>query len=107
MKKINLKIIVLILFNSFWFYQSIKTSYDYYTEQDLIENYKPVECWVLSKKCKSGKTSTTHCVVFFNAKEYFVSLYGCGDLEIGKDDKNFYYDKFTDNLIFKGYNEFK
>jgi hypothetical protein len=99
MMKLTFKQIVVVLINLLLLYFSVKAVYQYYIEQDLVKNDTPIECIVLSKKCKYSR-ATSHCIVSYNSKHYSVPIEECDNLETGKNNSDFYYHSFTDKVLF-------
>ena len=94
--------ILIICFNIFLLFISIKVVYNFILEKNHIVNNETIDCFVISKDCKYSR-ATSHCNVRYNDKEYRVSIVDCDNLKIGKNNINFYYDSFFDEIIFKGY----
>lgn len=94
--------ILIICINIFLLLISIKVVYKYLLEKNYIVDIETIDCIVISKDCKYSR-ATSHCNVRFNYKNYSVPILDCDNLKIGKNNINFYYDSFFDEIIFKGY----
>ena len=100
-KIINLKTIILLIFNITLLYFAISGHKDLYRKQSIMKNQKPVTVQILDTFGGRGRSS---CKVKFNNHIYNDVTLPDPDLKIGSiNSVNFYYDSekdivFSDNL---------
>jgi len=75
---------------------------DYYNQKEIVRKQEPIVCLVLDKHCKAFNRDTSYCLIKYNDREYYVGISKCELVNIGIDDRNFYYEKSTNQIFMKG-----